>query len=423
MLGTHVDDIITGGEGTAYEAAIRTLREKFPFGKWQVGGGSFAGVEYSQNTGSFEIHGEQTKMADAVRPLTRTRRTSTSETLDPIAIKAARSVLGACNYLAGMTRPDLAAQVSLGMQSMPKPNGADAIKVCNLARRTRQFKEVGVTYRHIPEDSIRVVAHVDAGWSNAAGGSSQGGYLLAFTAEELQDGAEAPWSPAVWRSSKLQRKVPSSLAAEAQALNTGLAAQDWLTLLLSEVFDGDFNPRSPEPIFKARRGICITDSKSLFDLTTGVSAPTGVVDKRTSLEVVIARENLDRSQTRLRWAPGELQLADALTKDKAEPTDLLRAVMKTGRFQLREEADFLKQRANERETRTRQKEEQANHNGTNDDGAIETVDAGKAEIAGTDTRDRPQLKTVSSGGPVGTKRDETHDKNPGDSLEDDVKGQ
>ena len=147
------------------------------------------------------------------------------------------------------------------------------------------------------------------------------------------------------------------------------------------------------------------------------------MDKRTSLEVVIARENLDRSQTRLRWAPGELQLADALTKDKAEPTDLLRAVMKTGRFQLREEADFLKQRANERETRTRQKEEQANHNGTNDDGAIETVDAGKAEIAGTDTRDRPQLKTVSSGGPVGTKRDETHDKNPGDSLEDDVKGQ
>eukprot|EP00435_Cladocopium_sp_Y103_P041244 s3767_g11.t1 len=44
VLGAHVDDTITGGSGDRYDAAIRFLKERFPFRKWRVGEGEVLGI-------------------------------------------------------------------------------------------------------------------------------------------------------------------------------------------------------------------------------------------------------------------------------------------------------------------------------------------------------------------------------------------
>ena len=45
--------------------------------------------------------------------------------------------------------------------------------------------------------------------------------------------------------------------------------------------------------------------------------------------------------TKLRWAPTDRQLADVLTKDKAEPADLFRAVLREGTYRISEEDKLL----------------------------------------------------------------------------------
>ena len=49
--------------------------------------------------------------------------------------------------------------------------------------------------------------------------------------------------------------------------------------------------------------------------------------------------------------PGTLQLADALTKDKAEGADALCAVINSGTYRIGSEAEFLERRAEEKKRR------------------------------------------------------------------------
>ena len=55
---------------------------------------------------------------------------------------------------------------------------------------------------------------------------------------------------------------------------------------------------------------------------------------------------------KVRWCPTELMLADSLTKDKADPADLLRAALHYGEYQLAPEARVLEQKRQQREART-----------------------------------------------------------------------
>ena len=55
----------------------------------------------------------------------------------------------------------------------------------------------------------------------------------------------------------------------------------------------------------------------------------------------------------VRWVPTELMLADALTKDQADPADLLRAALFQGRYQLSAEASVLARKKQLREMRQR----------------------------------------------------------------------
>lgn len=52
-----------------------------------------------------------------------------------------------------------------------------------------------------------------------------------------------------------------------------------------------------------------------------------------------------------RWVPTGHMLADGLTKDKAEPMDLLRSVLRAARYQLADEQTVLDRKREERERR------------------------------------------------------------------------
>ena len=180
---------------------------------------------------------------------------------------------------------------------------------------------------------------------------TQAGFIIAFTEKCLQDGVEAKWCPATWRSYRLPRAVGSTLAAESQAFCTASGTVEWLSLMLAEILDGGLDLRSCRDVLKRRPPLLITDCKSLYDHLVSPSAPTSIEDRRTSIDVVIIRESCRCMSAYIRWVPTNRMVADAFTKDAGDPTDLLRSCLRRSRYQISPEETVLEHQAREKERR------------------------------------------------------------------------
>ena len=197
---------------------------------------------------------------------------------------------------------------------------------------------------------MAIVCHSDAAYANTKGGATQAGYVLGFTHQNLEQGETCNWTPAYWKSHRLPRVVNSTLSAEAQSMSGASSMCEWLSLLLAEMRDGPCCAQSLWDVPNRPYCILITDCKSVFDHLKSPSAPS-LDDRRTSIDIVIIRESVRRMSASVRWIPTDRMLADGMTKEAADALDLLRACMRSGKYQVSPEEDVLQWRASERNRR------------------------------------------------------------------------
>ena len=229
----------------------------------------------------------------------------------------------------------------MSQQAFPNPKVSDLLYANQLVQRARQFREVEIKVRSIDLDDLCICMHSDAAWSNAKEERTQGGYILAFANRALVDNKSVSWSPFHWKSFRLHRVVPSTLGGEAQVFSSGSAVAEWMALLLAEARSGAFDLRQCREQLQATPIVGVTDCKSLYDHLKSVSSLSGVQDKRVCVDMAIIKQSIERAGLQVRWCPTELMVCDALTKDKADPADLLRAILELGRYQLSSEAEVL----------------------------------------------------------------------------------
>ena len=198
---------------------------------------------------------------------------------------------------------------------------------------------------------LTAVMHSDAAFQNAQGEASQAGYIISVTDDRLAKGELAPWSPLIWRSHKMRRVVGSTLAAETQSLLNGLGHAEWIAAHFAEARFPNFDVAQRSIFLRHFQIQCIVDAKSLYDHLISLSSPSSVEDKRCGFDLVISRQCMQRLGATIRWAPTNRQLADALTKDSADPVDLLRSCMRSGEYQLSPEHVILERAAAERSRR------------------------------------------------------------------------
>ena len=146
---------------------------------------------------------------------------------------------------------------------------------------------------------IKLLAFCDASYANLPDGSSQGGTVI-FLSDDNNN-----VSPISWWSKKLRRVCKSTEAAETMAMLDAIDACIWISSLLKEINDDKF--------------------KSLFE---NIHSTTAVAEKRLRVEIAAIRESVRKNEVKVEWVPHVDQLADCLTKQGADPRNLLEVVQK-----------------------------------------------------------------------------------------------
>lgn len=350
VICLHVDDAITGGADVHYHTALAKMKERFPFRKWAVGEGSFVESYLKQHEdGMIEV--SQEKFANDLKEI-KVRRGDPESPGTEEEQTQAKGVLGAVGWLANQTRPDLSVLVAMGQQRLGNKLKLKHLRGLNqMVRRAKMFASTTLKFWPTDFQKVRALRHTDASYDNTGDGHSQGGAMVVLVSDNMMVGETAKWSPLHWRSFKLRRAVNSTLAAETQALSDRLGALEWVQRFLLEMQTGHVDlGQTQNELAKTGAG-AVVDCKSVWDHVTSAGTAGAVKDKRTAIEFLAVRQSLMRCGVDLRWSPTKLMLADSLTKDQGEPADLLRAVMKSGEYQLSAESTPLNRLAEEKERR------------------------------------------------------------------------
>ena len=175
--------------------------------------------------------------------------------------------------------------------------------------------------------------------------------MVLMADRRVESGARTRVSMLAWKSSKLRRRVSSTLAGESLALSAAVAEVQWFQLLWRDALYGDVTDRSSlsrhAPFLtvlsrncsapKNERQLHVVDAKSCYDaLIKGGSGSSR--DRRTAIELAIVAEDMARSGAAVRWVPHSRMVVDVLTKaDVSHTNAALSELVRSGHLQLVDE--------------------------------------------------------------------------------------
>ena len=218
-----------------------------------------------------------------------------------------RSVTGSIQWLAGQTRPEVAAWVSLankGKDTSP----ADLAQLYQTLDYTRENPNDGLLFQDVAVNkATTIIGYADSSWANAAKCASQQGSILMMTTPHC---TQVPTKANVidWRSNKSSRICRSTLAAEAIACDDCVDRAYFVNVNLAEILTGVPPHKDPEK-WKLQQ-LQVTDCRSLFDAVSAENPRT--TEKRTYVDIRSIQEFIGVET--IFWTPTHLMFADGLTK-------------------------------------------------------------------------------------------------------------
>ena len=168
----------------------------------------------------------------------------------------------------------------------------------------------------------------DASFMQQPGEGSQYGYMLLLGSTAMYD-KPAKCHLLDWSSSKVSRKVRSTLAAEAASSSRAYDRATFLRYMMSEI-EGRRSGSWKDMVQKVPCALA-TDCKSLYDLCKNDGKLPD--ERRVALDLLDVREGIQEFGNQFRWIPTDHMLADALTKRM--PPDLLLKFLKDNTYCLK----------------------------------------------------------------------------------------
>ena len=218
-----------------------------------------------------------------------------------------RSVTGSLQWLAGQTRPDIAAWVSLANRG--KETGpAELSQLYQVLDYVRDTEDLGLTFQDVAVNkATTIIGYADSSWANAAKCASQQGSIVMLTTPHC---TQVPTKGNIidWRSNRSSRICRSTLAAEAIACDDCVDRAYFVNVTLAEILTG--TPPHKDPGKWRLRQLQVTDCRSLFDAVSAENPRT--TEKRTYVDIRSIQEFIGVET--IYWTPTTLMFADGLTK-------------------------------------------------------------------------------------------------------------
>ncbi|CAJ1354878.1 unnamed protein product [Effrenium voratum] len=202
----------------------------------------------------------QTKFIESITPGKPLRGRSPEECLKPTDMSEFRSLSGCLQWVAGQSRPDMSAVVSLSNRGA-KSTVTDFKNLCDAVKELMETKHDGICIPGLQvNDATNVVIYSDSGWANSADYTSQHGALVLLCEPNCTENV-AQAALLDWKSTRSSRVCRSTLAAEASAADMSIDRGSYLSLLVAEILQ-------QIPSFKLDKPLSlrhVTDCKSLYD--------------------------------------------------------------------------------------------------------------------------------------------------------------
>ena len=344
-IGIHVDDGIGGGDAE-FLRVIEKVRQKYSFGSFDKGTFVFTGIQFKQwDDKSVEF--DQIAYLEKIRPVEigKDRRSQPTASLTPSEVSDLRSIVGALQYAAVHTRPDISARVG-ELQSATSKGVVQHLLDANKLLFEAKRNPMSLMTLPIDPGQLTICAFSDASFLSGKQTMAHQGSLIFATTPEMLDNQKAVVAPLAWISKKIHRVTRSTLGAESVALSGAVDRMLWLRIFWGWLRDDRFKWQNPEEALQQeRKAALVTDCRSAYDLLTRTAVPQ-CEEHRTTIECLLIRERL-QANCQIRWVPSQAQMADCLTKSM-DPTTL-RMCLKTGRYCLYDEKKVWQERADRKQ--------------------------------------------------------------------------
>lgn len=162
---------------------------------------------------------------------------------------------------------------------------------------------------------LKIIVFTDASLGNINDGTGSIGAYVVWLADRT-----GLCCPLAWHANKIKRVVRSTIAAEALSLQEGLEAGYYYRTMVEEILGVRYKTI---PI------IAYTDIKSVIE---AVFSTKLVDDKRLRIDIAAIREFITANDiNQIKWCPGDIQLADCMTKQGASGYQLLN-ILQSGKM-------------------------------------------------------------------------------------------
>ena len=332
-IGSQVDDFLFGGNINDPEwIQIRDkLKTMYRWSPWQKGEFQFSGCKLTQ-TMTFSIHVSQEDFCNSLRPVEIQNGGARSDS-DPLTAQEtsqARALLMKGQWRALQSAPQFCARIGLASSAVSKPTVGllkEANSIVKDMRKTAKEDIVFHSFNYFRKKGQQLgytdlvfLSWGDASHKNRPNNFSTGGLVIGVSAPEILSGKETPVSLLDWRSWKLRRVAAGSNGSEGQAV---CEAEDkgWKARLLWAMMYGNILNRSNADFLTSLvLSFLVMDSRGVYDALTGTETPgLSMENSNSSVDILSTSQGLEEHMnSHPAWVPGNLNLADALTKHSTE---------------------------------------------------------------------------------------------------------
>ena len=313
MICCHVDDFLHAGD-SSFDMLMKRLRERFSAGKVEEKAFKYIGFQVKQNRSMIVLDhsGYINKMKNSI--LDPKRASSKNEPLNAQEQTLFRQIIGQLNWAVQGSRPDMAFEMIALSTKLQQGKIEDLIRAIKKVNRLNDIRSF-ISFPGLDKTKLTVVVFTDASLGNINEGTGSTGAHIVW----LMDNS-GRCCPVTWNAHKIKRVVRSTLAAETLSLQEGLETAFYYRQMVEEIM-GLESKTIPIQAY--------IDNKSVIE---AILSTRMVDDKRLRVDVAAIQELLKfHDINRIQWVPGNLQLANPMTKQGASGFSLLK-VLQSGQM-------------------------------------------------------------------------------------------